>query len=102
MTREEFTARVDEILPGEDAAKKVTNEEYEIIEQVYTFYPAISETRGKEQFAYLYVNFGMSIIRDMEARAQLMQEKEAELAAARRTLDELEDEIAAIRRGEEI
>ena len=34
--------------------KEVSEEDYSLIDRVYTFHPAISETEGKKQIAILY------------------------------------------------
>lgn len=45
--------------------KEVREEEYKIIEFVYMWHPSISETRGKEQIANLYSEYGMAVITGM-------------------------------------
>ena len=64
MTREEFEAHVAKVLPEGKTAPDPTDAEYKLIEYVYNFHPAISETDGKEQIAELYVKFGMCLIND--------------------------------------
>lgn len=102
MNRTEFERKVLEVMPDGVEVEKPTDEEYEIIEKVYTFHPSISITEGKRQIAELYVNFGMSIIQDMKPRAAIMEKKEKELRAARAALEEVQKEIAEIRAGGEI
>lgn len=97
MTREEFNQKCIEAKPQDN--KRPTDEEYKIIEYVYTFHPAISETEGKKQIAYLYMNFGMSIIRDMKPRAELMKKKEYQIVTTKTTLEKLQEQIAEIREG---
>ena len=77
----------------------VPDREYSIIEKVYTFHPAISETEGKRQIAEPYVNFGMALIMDMVPRAELMAKKEEELRAAQIALSKVKEEIEEIRKG---
>ena len=91
--------KVAEVTPKEKQIKEVPDREYSIIEKVYTFHPAISETEGKRQIAELYVNFGMVLIMDMVPRAELMAKKEEELRAARAALRKAEEEIEEIRKG---
>ena len=43
----------------------ISDSDYEIIETVYAFHPAISDVRGKEQIAWLYTTLGMAVINDM-------------------------------------
>ena len=64
MMREEF-----EKLVGEN----VSNEEYRIIDYVYTWHPSISGTEGKQQMAYLYTNFGMAVINAMVEGADIAE-----------------------------
>lgn len=97
MTREEFENNCIQVKPQDN--KRPTDEEYKLIEYVYTFHPAISETEGKKQIAYLYMNFGMSIIRDMKARAELMEQKEYQIRLTKATLKKLQEQIEEIREG---
>lgn len=91
--------KVAEVTPKEKQIKEVPDREYSIIEKVYTFHPAISETEGKRQIAELYVNFGMALIMDMVPRAELMAKKEEELRAAQIALSRVREEIEEIRKG---
>jgi len=67
-----------------------TDEEYEIIEIVYTFHPSISETEGKKQIAHLFDNFGFRIIADMLPTAVKAREYEELIAKKRHELEELQ------------
>ncbi len=91
--------KVAEVTPKEKQIKEVPDREYSIIEKVYTFHPAISETEGKRQIAELYVNFGMVLIMDMVPRAELMAKKEEELREAQMALSKVREEIEEIRKG---
>lgn len=42
-------SKVAEVTPKEKQIPEVPDREYSIIEKVYTFHPAISETEGKRQ-----------------------------------------------------
>lgn len=68
MTKQEFEERID---------GTVSEKNYSIIEKVYTFHPAISNTEGKDQIAQIYKIGGMSIIRDMVKTAEVAAELEA-------------------------
>ena len=57
--------------------------DYEIIETVYAFHPAISEVRGKEQIAWLYTALGMAVINDMSPRAIKARELENKISQAK-------------------
>ena len=96
MNKQEFINKVAEIT---QKIPVVPDREYSIIEKVYTFHPAISETEGKRQIAELYVNFGMALIMDMVPRAELMAKKEEELRAAQIALSKVKEEIEEIRKG---
>lgn len=102
MTKEEFMNKVAEATPKEKKIPVVSNTDYALIERVYTFHPAISETEGKRQIAELYVNFGMVLIMDMLPRAEVMAKKEEELREARAALSRIQEEIEEIRRGGEL
>ena len=93
MNKQEFIDKVAEIT---QKIPVVPDREYSIIEKVYTFHPAISETEGKRQIAELYVNFGMALIMDMVPRAELMAKKEEELRAAQIALSKVKEEIEEI------
>lgn len=102
MTKEEFMNKVAEATPKEKKIPVVSNTDYALIERVYTFHPAISETEGKRQIAELYVNFGMVLIMDMLPRAEVMATKERELREARAALNRIQEEIEEIKRGGEL
>lgn len=63
----------------------ITDSDYEIIETVYAFHPAISEVRGKEQIAWLYTTLGMTVINDMFPRAIKARELENKISQAKAT-----------------
>ena len=60
MTKSEF----EEMIGG-----SVMDEEYQLIEEVYMWHPAIRNTSGKEEVAELYKSFGIIIFKDMYPRA---------------------------------
>lgn len=102
MTKQEFMNKVAEVTPKEKKIAVVSDTDYALVERVYTFHPAISETEGKRQIAELYVNFGMVLIMDMLPRAEVMAKKESELREARAALSRIQEEIEEIRRGGEL
>lgn len=67
----------------------VTDEEYELIETVYMWHPAIRNTSGKEEVAELYLNFGMVIFKDMYPRAMKLKEIDEEIRSLNRAKDSL-------------
>lgn len=94
--------KVAEATPKEKEIPVVSDTNYALIERVYTFHPAISETEGKRQIAELYVNFGMVLIMDMLPRAEVMATKERELREARAALNRIQEEIEEIKEGGEL
>jgi len=95
MTKQEFRALTK---------RDFTDEEYEIIEIVYTFHPSISETEGKMQIANLFDNFGFRVIADMLPTAvkareyeELIVEKKHELEELLEAYNELKNPNAATR-----
>ncbi len=102
MTKQEFMSKVAEATTKEKEIQVVSDTDYALIERVYTFHPAISETEGKRQIAELYVNFGMVLIMDMLPRAEVMATKERELREARAALNRIQEEIEEIKRGGEL
>mgnify|MGYP000911950086 FL=1 len=74
-----------------------TDAEYEAIETVYTFHPAISETEGKQQIASLYDTFGFRIIADMLPTAIKAKEYEEQIARKKHELEELQEKYRELR-----
>lgn len=60
------------------AGKSVTDEEYKVIEAVYTWHPAINDTTGKDQMKTLYTQFGFGVIRGMLPVAEKMEKLDGE------------------------
>ena len=75
----------------------VSDEEYSTIEYVYTWYPTISETKGKEQIAKLYTDFGMPLIEDMVERSGKMEKLDGDLRRAQAQLTAIQDRIKMLR-----
>lgn len=69
--------------------KEVSDKDYEVIDRVYTFHPAISETEGKKQIADIYNAGGMAVIRGMLEAADIMNNLEKELEEARAALEKV-------------
>lgn len=80
---------------------EIGDEDYRTIEYVYTWYPTISETSGKNQIAKLYTDFGMPIIEDMVERAGKMEKLDSDLKSAQRQVVIVQDRIKQLR-GEEL
>ena len=102
MTKQEFLDRVQAVIESEgikDVKAGISDNDYESVELVYTWHPAISEVNGKEQIAKLYVDFGMSVISDMVSRSRIMREKETEFRRLQSSLNELRGDIEDLKKG---
>ena len=60
------------------AGKSVTDEEYKVLEAVYTWQPASNDTTGKDQMKTLYTQFGFGVIRGMLPVAEKMEKLDGE------------------------
>ena len=87
MTKQEFETA---------ACSTVNNEDFEVINLVYTFHPSISNTKGKEEIASLYTTFGMRIILDMKATALIAQNIEILIMSKKAELEELTEELKCL------
>lgn len=76
----------------------VTDEEYELIETVYMWHPAIRNTSGKEEVAELYKSFGIVIFYDMYPRAKKAKEIEVNIRMLDKTRAELVDMVDKLKR----
>lgn len=99
MTKEEFLKEVNEHLLKGNRISGISDKEYSVIEKVYMFHPSISDTWGKTQIAELYARFGWAIIKDMLPRAELMAEKEREMADVKASMCALQKDIDMLRSG---
>lgn len=89
MNKQEFYRELEE----RGNKHKFTDEEYAVVELVYTFHPAISETEGKKQIADIVCKYGMSVIYDMKPRAEKAAELNSQLREARHRVSEIEQEL---------
>lgn len=102
MTREEFTVKARQICDSTGIKFNApTTDEMKLIEYVYMYHPSISNVDGKDQIAYLYVHFGMRIIRDMRYTAHAMEDYEIKERKLKAELSRLEDNRQAFLNGEE-
>lgn len=97
MMKEEFLKKYEE--QTNTPSPSISDEDYKLIEYVYTFHPSISETKGKDQIVYLVSNFGMAIIKDMLARAQLNESLESEIRKTNCRLEELKQKYNNLKYG---
>lgn len=98
MNREEFDKECKNIDKNYNSAQ-VTDEMFDDINFVYTWYPTISETNGKQQIALLYTSFGFAIIQDMYERASQALRLDHEMSKMRESLREIEMKQAQLKHG---
>ena len=77
----------------------VRDEDYKLIEYVYTWHPCISNTKGKAQVAWLFNEFGIRIFKDMKQTADRNFELEETIERSRSQLRKLLDEADELRKG---
>ena len=92
MMKQEFEKMVDRLF---------SEETWEVIHTVYQFHPAINDVKGKKQMADLYLNYGMTVIFDMEIRAKAVQELTARRTKAIQQVDSIEAQINSLSKVEE-
>ena len=90
MTKSEF----EDLIHG-----SVTDEEYELIETVYMWHPAIRNTSGTEEVAELYKSFGIVIFYDMYPRAKKAKDIEDNIRMLDKTRAELVDRLKLLKMG---
>ncbi len=95
MTKQEFETKIT--LLGSE--KPVSEDEFKIINFVYTFHPAISETEGKEQVAWLFINLGMRVFNDMTETAKRAEEIETQLNSLKGEMESYKAEYSQLKRG---
>lgn len=79
----------------------VTDEEYQLIEEVYMYHPAICNESGKEEVAELYKSFGIVIFYDMYPRAKKAKDIEENIRLIDKTRAELVDKLKRLKMGNE-
>lgn len=91
MMKHEFEERVG----GE-----ISDQNYEIIETVYTWHPAINEVGGKDQIATLYETGDMPLIKSMLEAANIMMDLDKERRQAMRHMEEIRRRIETVASGD--
>ena len=91
MMKHEFEERVG----GE-----ISDQNYEIIETVYTWHPVINEVGGKDQIAALYETGGMPLIKSMLEAANIMMDLDKERRQAMRRMEEIRRRIETVVSGD--
>lgn len=90
MTKSEF----EEMIGG-----SVTDKEYQLIEEVYMWHPAICNASGKEEVAELYKSFGIVIFYDMYPRAKKAKDIEDNIRLIDKTRAGLVDKLKLLKMG---
>lgn len=88
MTKQEF-----EIL----SKNEVTDDEFKIINEVYTHHPCIDNVQGKSQVVRLYNEFGIQLFYDMRRTAQRAVDLENKALCARLEAEEWERQLSLMR-----
>lgn len=70
----------------------VPSDDYQIIEKVYNFHPAIED---KQDIAHIYNAYGMATIKDMLPRAEKLQAIEDKIMQAKQELTDLQEQYKA-------
>ena len=78
---------------------KINEEDYQLIEHVYTYHPCIDEVHGKKEVANLYLQFGMGIFKDMDGTAGIMKELEDRMNKAKAEYQRTLAEVNSFRNG---
>ena len=86
MTKQEFEQRI---------GAQISRQDYNVVEKVYMWHPLIPNVCGKDKIAELYKLGGMTLMQDMFARAQQIEQKDSDLRRVYATLREKRDEIRA-------
>ena len=95
MMYDEFLEKVKDYAKGA-STRECSLDDYEKIEFVYTWHPAISAVGGKRQIAIIWQEFGMGMIRDMYPVAHNMEALEKRRVAIKSDLKDIEEEITNI------
>ena len=91
MLKSEFQERINQ---------PISDSGYSIAETVYTWHPAIDACKGKDQIAYLYINHGMRIIRDMLPTAEKSKELLKRIEKLNAELNQLREEYRELESSE--
>ena len=79
---------------------EISDQNYKIIETVYTWHPAIKGVGGKDQIATLYKTGDMPLIKGMLETANIMMDLNKESLQAKRHMDEIRRRIETVASGD--
>lgn len=91
MTKAEFVEMI---------GSEVSDKDYSIIEMVYTWHPAISNTDGKAQISTLYKTGGMVLINGMLKAAKIMEDLDRKKRNIIAELDKINYRISLVEEGD--
>ena len=78
--------------------KDISDDDYDLIEYVYTWHPFIKDSTGNMQVAGLYENFGIAIFKELLPKAQTAEKLESDLCEAMNKVDEIKRNLAALKK----
>lgn len=87
MMKSEFVDLLIDMHEGESVIPNVSDDDYKIIELVYTYYPYFGD---KYEAASLYDTYGINIFKDMLPRARNIMRLEERVEKIRKELKETE------------
>ncbi len=91
MIKKEFEERI---------GKTISDDDYKVVETVYTYHPVIDNVLGKDQIAELYKIGGMRVMRDMLGSAACAMQLENDISSLRQMLSEAESLYKALKDGD--
>ena len=94
MTIEEF----NKLITDKNKKPIANDEDWQVINVVYTFHPSIDEVKGKQQVALLYVEFGMRIFWDMLPTAEKAVKIEAKILELKNQTECLQNELRDLKK----
>ena len=94
MMKSEFVDLLIDLHEGESVLPNISEDDYRIIEAVYTYYPDFG---SKADAALLYDTFGIRIFKDMYPRAAHVRSCEERVEKIRREFTEAEKELEEAR-----
>ena len=90
MQKQEFETKL---------GNNISEDDYKLIELVYTWHPSISETDGKAQILTLFKTCGMPLIRDMAETAVYMKNLSKERDRLLLHLDAINERMVSVEKG---
>ena len=95
MMKEEFMRELRSI-PGHENDAEISLADWEKVQHVYMWHPAIPNVGGKSVIAHIYAYGGIMTIVDMLLRANKAEEADRKIREIRRDISVMEKHIAEI------